>query len=82
MGYRSWRPQASVSARRAKARRDTAKLRKQGVELHPVEIEGRKIAKSSGVRRGASILRNSAITQTVCPGGKATCEMVLYLIWK
>ncbi len=46
MGYRSWRPQASVSARRAKARRDTAKLRKQGVELHPVEIEGRKIART------------------------------------
>lgn len=46
MSYRSWRPQASVSARRAKARRDAAKLRKQGIELHPVEIEGRKIART------------------------------------
>ena len=46
MGYRSWKPQASVSARRAKARRDMAKLRKQGIELHPIEIEGRKISRT------------------------------------
>ncbi len=46
MGYRSWKPQASVSARRAKARREMAKLRKQGIELHPVEIEGRKIVRT------------------------------------
>ena len=46
MGYRSWKPQASVYARRAKALREMAKLRKQGIELHPVEIEGRKIART------------------------------------
>ncbi len=45
-GYGTWKPQASVSARRAKARREMEKLRKRGIELHPVEIEGRKIART------------------------------------
>ncbi len=45
MGWnRSWRPYVPVSQRRAEARRAVAAFRKQGVDIQPVEIEGRKIA--------------------------------------
>ena len=43
MSYGSWKPYVPVSARRAKARREVAKLRKKGVEVCSVEIKGRKI---------------------------------------
>jgi uncharacterized Zn finger protein len=42
-GY-GWRPYVSVAARRAKAAREMAKLRKQGHPVCPVTIEGRTIA--------------------------------------
>lgn len=46
-GFRDrWRPYVSVAQRRAKAERYAKKLAKQGRELQPVEIEGRKIAKT------------------------------------
>lgn len=41
-----WRPYVPVGARRAQARREMEKLRKQGVDIQPVEIEGRTIARS------------------------------------
>ena len=46
MGYYGWRPYVSVAARRAQALREMAKLRKKGLEVQPVEIEGRKIART------------------------------------
>lgn len=41
-----WRPYVSVAARRARAARKLEKLRRQGLELSPVQIQGRKIAKT------------------------------------
>ncbi|MDE0519370.1 MAG: hypothetical protein OXH71_01525 [Candidatus Dadabacteria bacterium] len=71
MGYRSWKPQASVSARRAKARRDVAKLRKQGIELHPVEIEGRKIARTFWGRAWCDHLEKFSDYSNRLPRGKS-----------
>ncbi len=44
-GY-GWRPYVPVARRRAQARRKMDSLRKKGVDIQPVEIEGRKIAKT------------------------------------
>lgn len=41
-----WRVYVPVAARQARARREMAKLRKEGARIQPVEIEGRKIALS------------------------------------
>lgn len=41
-----WRPYVPVGARRAAARKEMEKLRKKGMEIHPIELEGRKIAAS------------------------------------
>ncbi len=44
-GY-GWRPYVPVAQRHAQARRKMDSLRKKGVNIQPVEIEGRKIAKT------------------------------------
>ncbi len=44
MAYEYWRPYVSVAQQRANARRQMSKLRKQGVDVCPIAIEGRKIA--------------------------------------
>ena len=41
-----WRPYVPVATRRARARREMNKLRKQGKDIAPVEVEGRSIARS------------------------------------
>jgi uncharacterized Zn finger protein len=41
-----WRPYVSVRQRRAQAQTKMNSLRKKGVDIQPVEIEGRKIAKT------------------------------------
>ena len=41
-GY-GWGPYVSVAERRAKARAKMNKLRKKGIDVKPIEIEGRKI---------------------------------------
>jgi len=41
-----WRPYVPVAQRRARARRQMDSLRKKGVDIEPVEIEGRKIART------------------------------------
>ncbi len=44
--YDDWAPYVSVAERRRNAKREMAALRKEGVDIRPVEIEGRKIAKT------------------------------------
>ena len=44
-GY-GWRPYVPVAQRRTRARRKMDALRKKGVDIQPVEIGGRKIAKT------------------------------------
>ena len=46
VSFYSWAPYVPVAARRAKARKEVEKLRKKGVEIQPVELEGRAIARS------------------------------------
>ena len=46
MGYGGWAPYVPVAKRRAKAARKVAALRKKGQKIEPVEIEGRKIART------------------------------------
>ncbi len=44
-GY-DWKPYVTVAKRRHKAKMKMESLRKKGVDIQPIEIEGRKIAKS------------------------------------
>ncbi len=44
-GY-GWRPYVSVAERRRRAAKELSSLRKKGMDVQPVEIEGRKIAKT------------------------------------
>ncbi|MDF1662857.1 MAG: SWIM zinc finger family protein, partial [Planctomycetota bacterium] len=46
MHYNAWPPYIPVAARRANAAREMAKLRKNGVKIQPVVIEGRKITRN------------------------------------
>ncbi len=46
MGFYEWRPYVSVAQRRANAAREMRKLRKKGMDIEPVEVEGRKIART------------------------------------
>ena len=45
-GYGGWAPYVPVAERRRRAMKKMAALRKKGVDVQPVEIDGRKIAKS------------------------------------
>ncbi len=42
--YRRWKPYVPVAVRRARALKKIGKLRKKGLDVQPVEIEGRNIA--------------------------------------
>ena len=46
MAWDSWKPYVPVARRRLQARRQMEALRKKGVDIQPIEIEGRKIAKT------------------------------------
>ena len=46
MSRNGWKPYVPVAARRAQALRKMEKLRKSGLDIKPVEIEGRKIART------------------------------------
>ena len=46
MSYYGWSPYVPVAARRARALKMMTKLRNEGLDIKPVEIEGRKIARS------------------------------------
>ena len=44
--YGRWRPYVPVAKRRAQAQKKMATLRKKGVDIQPIEIEGRNIART------------------------------------
>ena len=46
MYYQRWAPYVPVAERRRRALRKMDRLRKKGMDIHPVEIKGRKIAKT------------------------------------
>lgn len=45
-GYGYWPEYVPVAQRKANAKKEAEKLRKKGIDIHPVEIPGRKIASS------------------------------------
>ncbi len=45
-GYYGFRPYVSVGERRRRAQKEMDKLKKKGVDVQPIEIEGRKIART------------------------------------
>lgn len=46
MAYYGWKPYVPVAQRHAKAAREMRKLQRQGVKIEPVEVQGRKIART------------------------------------
>jgi len=46
MSYGEWSTYVSVARRRAKAAKEINKLRKKGMDIEPIEVEGRKIART------------------------------------
>ena len=46
MSYGGWSPYVPVAQRRAEAAQEINKLRKKGLEIEPIEVEGRKIART------------------------------------
>ncbi|MCU7906150.1 MAG: helix-turn-helix domain-containing protein [Candidatus Thiodiazotropha sp. (ex Epidulcina cf. delphinae)] len=44
MSYGRWAPYVSVAKRRANAAKEMKKLKKKGIEIEPIEVQGRKIA--------------------------------------
>jgi uncharacterized Zn finger protein len=46
MSYGGWSPYVPVAKRRARAAREINKLRKSGMKIEPVEVQGRKIART------------------------------------
>ena len=46
MSYGGWAPYVPVAERRARAAREVSKLRKKGMKIEPIEIHGRKIART------------------------------------
>jgi uncharacterized Zn finger protein len=44
--YGEWKPYVPVAKRRARAQKKMAALRKKGADIQPIEIEGRKIART------------------------------------
>jgi uncharacterized Zn finger protein len=46
MSYGEWKPYVPVAKRRARTAREITRLRKQGKEIQPIEVQGRKIART------------------------------------
>ena len=46
MAYYDWKPYVPVAKRRAQAQRKMAALRKKGIDIQPIEIEGRRITRT------------------------------------
>lgn len=46
MSYGEWSPYVTVAQRRANAAKEVSRLRNKGMEIEPIEIEGRKIART------------------------------------
>ena len=65
-----WRPYVPVAVRRARARRETNKLRKKGKDIQPIEIEGRTIARSFWGKRWCEHLESFSDYANRLPRGR------------
>ncbi|MDA0839633.1 MAG: helix-turn-helix domain-containing protein [Planctomycetota bacterium] len=71
MAYFGWRPYVSVAQRRAKGMKEMANLRKQGFEVKPVEIQGRKIARTFWGEAWCDHLESFSDYENRLPRGRA-----------
>ena len=65
-----WRPYVPVAVRRARARREMAKLRKQGRDIQPITIEGRTIARNFWGKRWCEHLESFSDYANRLPRGR------------
>ncbi len=70
-GYEwGWRPYVSVTQRRAKALKQMEKLRKKGVNIQPIKIEGRQIARTFWGRAWCEHLEKFSDYENRLPRGR------------
>ncbi len=70
MSWRSWRPYVPVAVRRARAYKKMQELRKKGLDVQPVDIEGRKIARSFWGQAWCQHLESFSDYQNRLPRGR------------
>jgi uncharacterized Zn finger protein len=70
MGWGYWPKYVSVAKRRARAKKIAEKLKKGGSALHPVEIEGRQIAKTFWGKAWCENLENYSDYENRLPRGR------------
>jgi len=70
MSWYSWRPYVPVAVRRARALKKMKKLRKKGLDIQPVEIEGRKIARTFWGRAWCDHLESFSDYENRLPRGR------------
>ena len=80
MGF--WGRYVPVAERRAKALKKVNKLRKGGKKIHPVEIDGRTIARSFWGKGWCDHLESFSDYTIGCPGAGRMCETDPFAIWK
>ena len=66
-----WRPYVPVAVRRARALREMNRLRREGKDIQPVEIEGRTIARSVWGKRWCNHLESYSDYSNRLPRGRA-----------
>ncbi len=81
MSYRGWAPYVPVAKRRAKAAREMKKLLKKGMKIEPVEVQGRKIARTFWGEAWCNHLENSVIMRIAYPGGEPMFGTARFVIW-
>ena len=67
--YYGFKPYVPVAQRRREAERELGKLRKKGLVVQPINIDGRTIAKTFWGKHGARTSSRTATTRTACRAG-------------
>lgn len=70
MAWYRWAPYVPVATRRAQARRKMESLRKKGMDIQPIEIEGRQIAKTFWGRAWCTHLESFSDYENRLPRGR------------
>ncbi len=70
MGYGEWAPYVPVAKRRAKAAKEINKLSKKGLKVEPIEVQGRKIARTFWGEAWCNHLENFSDYENRLPRGR------------
>lgn len=71
MSFYGWKPYVSVAERRASARKQMDKLRKKGMDIQPIAIEGKRIASSFWGKAWCDHLESFSDYDNRLPRGRA-----------